>query len=81
MGTIYSVVRYSQDVIALCGTVTVNGSTTRDNLVLVPMSDPQLRQRSLQVQIMAGRKLPVLVRYFLSFLEEQLVTASTVNKG
>ncbi|SQG00514.1 LysR family transcriptional regulator [Paucimonas lemoignei] len=80
LGTIYNVVRYSQDVIALCGTVTVLGATARDNLVLVPMSDPQLRQRSLQVQIMAGRKLPVLVRYFLSFLEEQLVTASRVTR-
>jgi len=25
---------------------------------------------------MAGRKLPVLVRYFLSFLEEQLLAAT-----
>ncbi|GFM83370.1 LysR family transcriptional regulator [Pseudomonas cichorii] len=76
LGAIYTIVRYSRDVIALCGTATVSGATGRDNLVLIPMSDPQLRQRSLQVQIMAGRKLPVLLRYFLSFLEEQLLTVS-----
>ncbi|TWI49263.1 hypothetical protein IQ22_04065 [Pseudomonas duriflava] len=40
------------------------------------LADSQLRQRSLQVQVMAGRKLPVLVRYFLSYLEEQLTTAT-----
>lgn len=45
------------------------------------MSDPQLRQRSLQMQIMAGRKLPVLVRYFLSFLEEQMLSAQRVTKS
>lgn len=76
LGAIYNAVRHSADVIALCGAATVSGTAARDNLVLVPMSDPQLRQRSLQVQIMAGRKLPVLIRYFLSFLEEQLVTVS-----
>jgi len=76
LGVIYTVVRHSEDIIALCGAVTVSGVTARDNLVLVPMSDPQLSQRSLQVQIMAGRKLPVLVRYFLSFLEEQLLAAT-----
>lgn len=81
LGAIYTVVRHSQDIIALCGTVTVSGSTARDNLVLIPMSDTQLRQRSLQMQIMAGRKLPVLVRYFLSFLEEQMLSAQRVTKS
>ncbi|BAP41774.1 LysR family transcriptional regulator [Pseudomonas sp. LJDD11] len=76
LGAIYNAVRHSTDVIALCGAATVSGTAARDNLLLVPMSDPQLRQRSLQVQIMAGRKLPVLIRYFLSFLEEQLVSVS-----
>lgn len=76
LGAIYNAVRHSTDVIALCGAATVSGTAERDNLLLVPMSDPQLRQRSLQVQIMAGRKLPVLIRYFLSFLEEQLVSVS-----
>ncbi|WNW12005.1 LysR family transcriptional regulator [Pseudomonas sp. DTU_2021_1001937_2_SI_NGA_ILE_001] len=76
LGAIYHAVRHSSDVIALCGAATVSGTAHRDDLVLVPMSDPQLRQRSLQVQIMAGRKLPVLVRYFLSYLEEQLLTVS-----
>lgn len=80
LGAIYNAVRHSSDVIALCGTATVSGTAARDNLLLVPMSDPQLRQRSLQVQIMAGRKLPVLIRYFLSFLEEQLVTVSRLAR-
>lgn len=81
LGAIYTVVRHSQDIIALCGAVTVSGATARDNLVLIPMSDPQLRQRSLQMQIMAGRKLPVLVRYFLSFLEEQMLSAQRVTRS
>lgn len=81
LGAIYTVVRHSRDVIALCGTVTVSGATTRDELVLIPMSDPQLRQRSLQVQVMAGRKLPVLVRYFLSFLEEQMLSAQRITRS
>lgn len=81
LGAIYTVVRHSQDIIALCGTVTVSGATARDNLVLIPMSDPQLRQRSLQMQIMAGRKLPVLVRYFLTFLEERLLDAQGVTRS
>ncbi|MFF7062683.1 LysR substrate-binding domain-containing protein [Pseudomonas sp. NPDC008258] len=73
LGVIYTVVCHSQDIIALCGAITVRGVTARDNLVLVPMSDQQLSQRSLQVQIMAGRKLPMLVRHFLTFLENQLL--------
>lgn len=72
LGAIYSVVRHSRDVIALCGRVTVSGATGRDSLVLVPMAESQFRQRSLQVQVLAGRKLPVLIRYFLAYLEAQL---------
>lgn len=76
LGTIYTMVAQSRDVIALCGAVTVHGRPEQDDLVFVPLADPQMSQRSLQVQVMAGRKMPVLIRYFLSFLEEQLTTAS-----
>lgn len=71
-GSIYTFVNESKNAIALCGELTVARRAKRDGLVIRPMREPALAQRSLQVQIMSRRKLPVIVRYFLSHLTESL---------
>ncbi|MBK4992443.1 LysR family transcriptional regulator [Pseudomonas sp. S37] len=77
LGAIYNAVINSSDVIALSGIATVSGVIDRDGLVLVPIKDSQLRQRSLQVQIMSGRKFPALILDFLIHLEEKLIAAGS----
>ncbi|MGO2354400.1 MAG: LysR family transcriptional regulator [Marinomonas foliarum] len=72
VGAIYTFVCESDNAIALCGELTVARRAQNDGLVILPIRDPSLAQRSLQVQIMSRRKLPVIVRYFLSHLTESL---------
>ncbi|MCY0966236.1 LysR family transcriptional regulator [Parathalassolituus penaei] len=76
LGTIYTVTRCSDDVVALCAEITVRGRAAPDGLVLVPMSDRPLQQRSLQVQVMAGRKLPAMLQCFLDSLIGALSAAA-----
>lgn len=72
IGAIYTMISQSQEMIALCGAVSVSGRASNDGLVLIPMCEPQLRQRSLQVQVMGGRNFPQIIHEFLEFLEERL---------
>ncbi len=72
MGAIYTFTKESPNVIALCGELTVERQARRDGLVVRPMSETSLVQRSLQLQVMSRRKQPAIMRYFLDFLIESL---------
>ena len=76
MGAIYTYTKESPDAIALCGELTVQRQALRDGLVLRPMQEPSLVQRSLQLQVMSRRKQPAIVRYFLDFLTAALTEHS-----
>lgn len=64
------------NMIGLCSAVAVSGKVAQERLVLKPLQDPQLSQRSLQVQVMAERHLPPHINAFLDFLEARLVAAT-----
>ncbi len=51
--------------VTLVGYLTVRSRLKPDNLAAVPISNPELHQRTLQVQTMAGRTLPKAVGAFL----------------
>lgn len=72
MGAIYTYTKESVNAIALCGELTVQRQAYKDELVLRPMVEPSLVQRSLQLQVMSRRKHPAIVRYFIDFLMEAL---------
>jgi DNA-binding transcriptional LysR family regulator len=54
--------------VTLVGLLTVRSRLKPDNLAAVPISNPELHQRTLQVQTMAGRTLPKAVAAFLELL-------------
>src|ERR1700733_10873867 len=54
--------------VTLVGYLTVRSRLKPDNLALVPISNPELHQRTLQVQTMAGRTLPKAVAALLELL-------------
>lgn len=72
MGAIYTFTKECPEAIALCGELTVQRQASRDGLVVLPMREPSLVQRSLQLQVMSRRKQPAIMRYFLDFLIESL---------
>lgn len=76
VGSIYTFASESENAIALCGELTVARRAKQDGLVIRPMREPSLAQRSLQVQVMSGRQLPAIVQYFLTHLTESLKKAS-----
>ncbi|MNO10248.1 hypothetical protein D3C81_2339880 [compost metagenome] len=44
-------------------------------LAAVPFSNPEMRQRSIQVLTLQGRTLPLLAREFLAFMADRLTAA------
>lgn len=60
------------DIVALSGYLTLLGQLGSDGLVAVPFSNPEMRQRSIQVLTLQGRTLPTLARGFLEFVAERL---------
>jgi len=62
--------RYAQKTgaIMFTGLLSVRDRYADDGFVVVALSHPQMRQRSIQVQTMAGRELPASVRAFRDFL-------------
>lgn len=56
------------DAVTLAGFLTVRSRLKPDRLAAVPISNPELHQRTLQVQTMAGRTLPKPVSAFLDLL-------------
>ncbi|HEX3378731.1 MAG TPA: LysR family transcriptional regulator [Paraburkholderia sp.] len=73
-GAIY---RYAQKsgAIMFTGLLSVCDRYAEDGFVVVPLTDPQMRQRSIQVQTMAGRELPPSVRAFRDHLIARIVGA------
>ncbi|WP_321956499.1 LysR family transcriptional regulator [Burkholderia cenocepacia] len=58
------------------GLLSVRDRADADGFVVVPMTNPQLRERSIQVQTMAGRDLPASVRAFRDHLIDAMQAAS-----
>ncbi|WP_028601124.1 LysR family transcriptional regulator [Ottowia thiooxydans] len=56
------------DAIMLTSYLTVHGRLASLGLVAVPITNPELHQRTLQVQTQAGRKLPEAVEAFVALL-------------
>ncbi|AVG39121.1 LysR family transcriptional regulator [Achromobacter insolitus] len=60
------------DIVALSGYLTLLGQRDGEALVAVPFSNPEMRQRSIQVLTLQGRTLPALAREFLEFMARRL---------
>jgi DNA-binding transcriptional LysR family regulator len=56
------------DAVTLTGYLTVRGRLEVEGLVVVPFTNPELHQRTLQVQTMAGRTLPQTMQAFVDLL-------------
>lgn len=69
--------RYAQKsgAIMFTGLLSVRDRYAGDGFVVVPLTHPQMRQRSIQVQTMAGRELPPSVRAFRDFLIAEMAGA------
>jgi DNA-binding transcriptional LysR family regulator len=63
----YSFVQ-STDAIMLTGFLTVQSRLEHDRVVALPIAHPEVHQRTLQVQTMAGRTLPAAVAEFVELL-------------
>ncbi|GAA1709247.1 LysR substrate-binding domain-containing protein [Streptomyces yatensis] len=58
--------------VTLVGPLTVRRRLGADRLAIVPIHNPELSRRSMQIQSMARRALPAAVRAFLAHLIEQI---------
>jgi DNA-binding transcriptional LysR family regulator len=56
------------DAVTLTGFLTVRSRLDVDGLAAVPIRNPELHQRTLQIQTMAGRTLPNVVQAFIELL-------------
>lgn len=72
MGALYTYARENSDAIALCSDLSASRLAKQDGLVLIPMQEPSLSQRSIQLQVMSHRTPPTIVNDFLSFLGNML---------
>ncbi|AOK04382.1 LysR family transcriptional regulator [Burkholderia sp. AU19243] len=70
--------RYAQrtGAVMFTGLLSVRDRIDADGFVVVPVTNPQLRERSIQVQTMAGRDLPASVRAFRDHLVDAMRAAS-----
>ena len=66
-GTLHAYVRESNSIL-LAGYVSVAQRLARYDLVAVPLSDPEMQFRSVQIQVMAGRLLPERMEKFITHL-------------
>lgn len=62
-------------IVALTGYLTLMGQPDGARLVAVPFSNPEMRQRSIQVVTLRGCTLPPLAAEFLALLAERLSAA------
>jgi DNA-binding transcriptional LysR family regulator len=69
--------RYAQKsgAIMFTGLLSVRDRYANDGFVVMPLTHPQMRQRSIQVQTMAGRELPPSVRAFRDYLITEIAGA------
>jgi DNA-binding transcriptional LysR family regulator len=75
--------RYAQKsgAIMFTGLLSVRDRYADDGFVALPFTHPQLRQRSIQVQTMAGRELPPSVRTFRDHLIAEIGGSKAVSAG
>jgi DNA-binding transcriptional LysR family regulator len=67
------------DAVTLTGYLTVRSRLDVDGLATVPITNPELHQRTLQVQTMAGRTLPHTMRAFLDLLTRAIDEPALVD--
>jgi DNA-binding transcriptional LysR family regulator len=67
------------DAFTLTGYVTVRSRLKADGLAAVPIVNPELHQRTLQVQTMAGRMLPQPVIAFVDLLRQAIDRPEVVD--
>lgn len=60
---------------SLAGEVSVRHFVAENKMVAVPIRDRELEGRSIELQTLVGRKLPVAVQTFLDFLKQRLSDA------
>ena len=74
--------RYAQKTgaIMFTGLLSVRDRYAGDGFVVMPLVHPQMRQRSVQVQTMAGRELPSAVRAFRDHLITEIATAKPADR-
>jgi DNA-binding transcriptional LysR family regulator len=58
--------------VSFCGSLSVRNRLRADRQTLVAISDPEMKQRVLQVQSMAGRQLPHGARAFVQVLVDDI---------
>lgn len=68
-------------IVALSGYLTLMGQMESAGLVAVPFSNPEMRQRSIQVVTLQGRTLPTLAREFVGLLAQRLNAAPRAPEG
>ncbi|VVE36371.1 LysR family transcriptional regulator [Pandoraea communis] len=76
---LHSFVR-SGNAVTLTGLLTVRSRLAPEGLVAIPIRNPALHQRSLQVQTMAGRTLPAPVEAFLGLLIDAIRAPEILDK-
>ncbi|HEV3425303.1 MAG TPA: LysR family transcriptional regulator [Paraburkholderia sp.] len=75
--------RYAQQsgAIMFTGLLSVRDRYAEDGLVVIALKHPQMRQRSIQVQTMAGRELPASVRAFRDYLIDAIKAPQPVERA
>ena len=67
------------DGITIAGELTVRNQVSRGELACVPLSDPGLELRNIEVQTMEGRTLSRAGQAFLDFMVAQLAEESSAS--
>ncbi|GAB3564177.1 LysR family transcriptional regulator [Spelaeicoccus albus] len=60
------------DAVSLLGAITIIKDLENGEVVAIPLREKELRQRTLQVQTAAGRRLPAAVQGFVDFVVAEL---------
>ena len=68
------------DAVTLTGWLTVRSRLAVDGLAAVPIANPALHQRTLQVQTMAGRTLPQTMQAFVGLLTRAIDEPEIVDR-
>ncbi|WP_250454042.1 LysR family transcriptional regulator [Caballeronia sp. ATUFL_M2_KS44] len=67
------------DAVTLTGYLTVRSRLESDGLAAVPITNPELHQRTLQIQTMAGRTLPQAVIAFVELLKRAIEEPAIID--
>ena len=72
LSSIYRFTQLSENIVAPGSFFTMHSRAAEDKMSLIALADAELHQRILQVQTMAGRKLPPAIGAFVDFLVGEL---------